>query len=207
MQLDMQKETQGAQHAEIEQHLKTEDEYDRQNQRLNGALANAEDKIIELRNQLRVGGENVVHLREMNARLQNDLDTQFTQHTQYKMVNEKSVADVGEIKQSYDAAKHELEAEQAHARELELLVQKSRHKEFEIQLDAAQLKEELLQERDRANHSEQQVNLYERQVTEQAGRLNEMEQEIETTKRMLTNERYERERMAQMLKQTTENNL
>lgn len=52
----------------------------------------------------------------------------------------QSVADVGEIKQSYDAAKHELEAEQAHARELELLVQKSRHKEFEIQLDAAQLK-------------------------------------------------------------------
>ena len=89
MQLNMQKETQGAQHAEIEQHLKTEDEYDRQNQRLNGALANAEDKIIELGNQLRIGGENVVHLREMNARLQNDLDTQFTQHTQYKMVNEK----------------------------------------------------------------------------------------------------------------------
>ena len=89
MQLDMQKETQCAQHAEIEQHLKTEDEYDRQNQRLNGALANAEEKIIELGNQFRIGGENVVHLREMNARLQNDLDTQFTQHSQYKMVNEK----------------------------------------------------------------------------------------------------------------------
>lgn len=87
--LDMQKENQNAMNSEIEQHLKTEEEYDRQNQRLNTALANAEDKIIELGNQLRVGNENVVHLREMNARLQNDLDTQFTQHTQYKMVSEK----------------------------------------------------------------------------------------------------------------------
>ena len=85
----MQKETQSAQHTEIEQHLKTEEEYDNQNQRLTAALQNAEDKIMELQNQLRVGGENVVHMREMNARLQNDLDNQFTQHTQYKMVNEK----------------------------------------------------------------------------------------------------------------------
>merc|ERR1712004_270224 len=123
----------------------------------------------------------------MNALLQVDLYNQYNQHTSYKMNSEKILEETNELKHQLQHTKQELEAEHAHARELELLVQKARHKEFEVQLDSNQWKEDLLQERDRANHSENQLKLQSRQNIEQAARLSELENELEHTKRLFTN--------------------
>jgi len=203
-QINMQNEMGNSFSSEIEQHLKTVEEYELRNNELQRALEDKSDKLNEVQAQQVSEREDLNRLREMNALLQVDLDNQYNQHSSYKMNSEKILEETNELKHQLQHAKQELEAEHAHARELELLVQKARHKEFEVQLDSNQWKEDLLQERDRANHSENQLKLQSRQNIEQAARLSELENELEHTKRLLTNERYERERLGQILKQSTQ---
>merc|ERR1712168_378320 len=154
-------------------------EYEARNNSLNLALSEAKSNVSELENKLKISCQDVEQFREFNARLQNEVDQRGEANNEFQMNSEKIVQDYNDLKSSYERINHELVAEQAHARELELLVQKCRHKEFEIQLDTAHLKEELQHQKDNFEHTGGQVKIYEKQISEQLHRIEEMNTENE----------------------------
>ena len=202
--LQIQTETNNVQMSEINQHMKTISEFENVTKNLENCLSESRAKITELENTIKIYNDDMEHCREINARLQNEIDQQMCAHNDYRMRNEKAIDEVDLIKGALEMAKKELDEEKAHARELELLVQKARHKEFEMQLENSQMREELVHQKDESGHAKNQIKIYEKHLSEQLSKSKELESEVEKVKRLLVHERYERERTAQMLQQTKE---
>ena len=157
--VEIQTETNSAHMAEIQQHLKTISEFEQANQNLNSALSEAKAKATEFESNIKIANEDMEQCREINARLQNEIDQQFAAHNEFRRQNEKAIDEVDMIRSALDLANKELDEEKAHARELEMLVQKGRHREFEMQLETSQMKDELVHQKDKATHADDQIKI------------------------------------------------
>jgi len=189
---------------EIQQHVNINQEYEIQLSNFNRSLQRNEEIIKKLQMDKQMFASEMNNIRDLHSTVETKKEQIIRQLTSREIENEQLQSTISDLKIEIDLLRTQLSNEKAMIQSLEEMINSSREKDFQHQLEFQEKDSDLQLAKDRANMSDLKVQSQSKEIAALRTQIIGLETDNERLKRQLTSERFEREKAAQDLRKLTD---